>query len=124
MRKTLAVRTLANHCTQYIQEDAPRYTAGHAINIGAICIAVILIATLLVYNKAENAKRASGERDHRLQEEDEDRLGSRHPNVSLPVFVESCVQLEILTSDAVRSDSVVCWTASTISLSRQNHESC
>lgn len=38
--------------------------------------------TVLGSQRMENRKRASGKRDNRLQEESEDRLGSRHPNVS------------------------------------------
>ncbi|SMQ48615.1 unnamed protein product [Zymoseptoria tritici ST99CH_3D7] len=63
----------------YISTDAPRYITGHAINIGVVGAAIVAIAVLLVYNTAENKRRASGKRDHRLQEQSEDRLGSRHP---------------------------------------------
>ncbi|KAF1957524.1 MFS general substrate transporter, partial [Byssothecium circinans] len=63
----------------YLQEDAPRYITGHAINIGMLGLALLLTSTNIVYCKWENKKRANGERNHRLQEEDEGQLGYRHP---------------------------------------------
>lgn len=67
----------------YVQEDAPRYITGHAINLGVIGAAAVLIVILIFYNKAENRRRANGHRDDRLREGNEWMLGSRHPNVSL-----------------------------------------
>ncbi|KAF2738575.1 MFS general substrate transporter [Polyplosphaeria fusca] len=64
----------------YLQEDAPRYTTGHAINIGMLGLALILTSINIVYCRWENQKRASGERDYRLREEDEAMLGYRHPH--------------------------------------------
>ncbi|CZT15451.1 related to putative tartrate transporter [Ramularia collo-cygni] len=65
----------------YIRDDAPRYTTGHAINLGTVVGAIVTVCILLVYNTAENRRRETGKRDYRLREgESEDRLGSRHPN--------------------------------------------
>lgn len=66
----------------YVQADAPRYITGHAINLGVIGAAAVLIVILIFYNKAENRMRANGHRDDRLREGNEWMLGSRHPNVS------------------------------------------
>ncbi|KAF2181650.1 MFS general substrate transporter [Zopfia rhizophila CBS 207.26] len=63
----------------YLQEDAPRYITGHAINIGMLGLALILTTTNILYCKWENRMRATGKRDYRLQEEDEGMLGYRHP---------------------------------------------
>ncbi|KAF2434908.1 MFS general substrate transporter [Tothia fuscella] len=63
----------------YLQTDAPRYVTGHAINIGMLVLSLILTSILLFYCKWENQKRASGARNHRLQEEKEEMLGYRHP---------------------------------------------
>jgi hypothetical protein len=58
----------------------PRYIKGHSINIGMLCLAIALVSVTIVYCKWENGKRASGARDHRLQEESEAMLGYRHPD--------------------------------------------
>ena len=58
----------------------PRYTTGHAINIGMLALALLLIAVNIVYCKWENKKRANGKRDYRLAEEREEMLGYRHPS--------------------------------------------
>ncbi|KAK5153125.1 hypothetical protein LTS14_007769 [Recurvomyces mirabilis] len=64
----------------YLSQDAPDYTKGHAINLGAIGLILIFTAGNMMYIKWENAARASGKRDHRLREGGgEDGLGYRHP---------------------------------------------
>lgn len=63
----------------YLSEDAPYYITGHAINIGAIGISLILTAGNLLYIRWENSMREHGKRDHRLQETRENELGYRHP---------------------------------------------
>ncbi|KAK7190225.1 hypothetical protein PSPO01_03946 [Paraphaeosphaeria sporulosa] len=63
----------------YLPEDAPRYTTGHAINIGMLGLALISIAGNIWYCRWENKKRATGQRDYRLRDEKEERLGYRHP---------------------------------------------
>jgi MFS family permease len=63
----------------YLKEDAPLYTTGHAINIGAIGISLILTLGNLAYIRWENAARAAGKRDSRLQGSKENELGFRHP---------------------------------------------
>ncbi|KAF2676750.1 MFS general substrate transporter [Lentithecium fluviatile CBS 122367] len=63
----------------YLQEDAPRYITGHAINIGMLGLALVLTSVNILYCRWENNKRASGKRDYRLREEKEEMLGYRHP---------------------------------------------
>ena len=63
----------------YLQEDAPRYITGHAINIGVIGLAMITTCVLMVYQRWENSLRDRGARDSRLSEEDPGHLGYRHP---------------------------------------------
>ncbi|KAM0715366.1 hypothetical protein Q7P37_008864 [Cladosporium fusiforme] len=63
----------------YLSEDAPLYTTGHAINIGAIGISLILTLGNLLYIRWENSMREHGKRDYRLQETRENELGYRHP---------------------------------------------
>lgn len=63
----------------YLQGDAPRYIAGHAINIGVIGLAIVTTCTLMVYQRWENSLREKGLRDYRLEEGDPGRLGHRHP---------------------------------------------
>ncbi|KAL9084400.1 MAG: hypothetical protein Q9159_005234 [Coniocarpon cinnabarinum] len=67
----------------YLQEDAPRYITGHAINIGMLGLSAILCTILIIYQKWENRLRAQGKRDYRLQESSEERLGYRHPRFSM-----------------------------------------
>ena len=64
----------------YLMKDAPRYIAGHAINIGMIGLAMALTVVLIVYQRWENGVRARGGRDERLRDADEGSLGSRHPD--------------------------------------------
>jgi hypothetical protein len=63
----------------YLPEDAPLYITGHAINIGAIGLSLVLTLVNMAYIRWENAARASGKRDHRLQGSRENELGYRHP---------------------------------------------
>ena len=63
----------------YLPSAAPRYISGHAINIGAIGISLCLTVGIMAYIRVENAARANGKRDYRLQEDNEDGLGYRHP---------------------------------------------
>ncbi|KAH7072659.1 major facilitator superfamily domain-containing protein [Paraphoma chrysanthemicola] len=64
----------------YLQKDAPKYVLGHAVSLGALVITVILASIQVLYLKWENKKRDRGERDDRLAQENEGRLGHRHPN--------------------------------------------
>lgn len=63
----------------YLSTDAPRYTTGHAINLGAIGLSLLVTVGNMLYIRWENAARASGRRDYRLAEMDEGKLGYRHP---------------------------------------------
>jgi hypothetical protein len=64
----------------YLQRDAPKYVLGHAVSLGALVITVILSIAQMVYLRWENKKRDRGERDDRLAQENEGKLGHRHPN--------------------------------------------
>jgi hypothetical protein len=64
----------------YLQRDAPKYVLGHAVSLGALVITVILSIAQVIYLRWENRKRDRGERDDRLVQENEGRLGHRHPN--------------------------------------------
>ncbi|KAF2653746.1 MFS general substrate transporter [Lophiostoma macrostomum CBS 122681] len=63
----------------YLSADAPRYITGHAINIGMLGLSLVLSTVNIFYCKWENRKRETGQRDYRLQDEDESMLGYRHP---------------------------------------------
>ncbi|KAM7188819.1 putative transporter [Naviculisporaceae sp. PSN 640] len=63
----------------YIQRDAPKYTLGHSISLGALVLTLLLTLCQIIYLKRENTKRARGERDHRLLQDDAHLLGHRHP---------------------------------------------
>lgn len=63
----------------YLDEDAPRYIAGHAINIAVLALSCAMSVGLMVYQKGENARRERGDRQGRLQEGEEMLLGQRHP---------------------------------------------
>jgi hypothetical protein len=59
--------------------SSPRFVTGHAINIGMLGLALVLTTVNIFYCRWENYKRESGQREYRLQEEDESMLGYRHP---------------------------------------------
>jgi len=63
----------------YLPDDAPRYTTGHAINIGAIGVSMLLTTANILYVRWENAARAGGKRDERLERGEVGELGCRHP---------------------------------------------
>ncbi|KXT08827.1 hypothetical protein AC579_1898 [Pseudocercospora musae] len=82
----------------YIDKE---YTVGHAMTIAAAMGCIIIPLSYNVSRKPvaiansayssiqriENRKRSNGTRDHRLQEESEDRLGSsRHTNFRLTLY--------------------------------------
>lgn len=65
----------------YLSTDAPKYTTGHAINLGAIGLALLLTAANMTYIRWENSARQSGKREYRLQRvEHEGQLGFLHPD--------------------------------------------
>jgi len=64
----------------YLEHDKPRYTRGHAINLGMMMFATIPTSLLILFCKWENRQRAEGKRDHKLHEQSEAMLGSLHPN--------------------------------------------
>jgi len=45
-----------------------------------LCLSLVCTTILLVYNAAENKKRAKGDRDDRLTTGDPGQLGYRHPS--------------------------------------------
>ncbi|KAJ9627538.1 hypothetical protein H2204_009577 [Knufia peltigerae] len=66
----------------YLPESAPRYTLGHALNLGALACAFLLAVSAVAYYRWENKKRDRGERDHRLTgltDQQQKDLGSSHP---------------------------------------------
>jgi hypothetical protein len=91
----------------YLQEDAPDYKLGHSINLGALVLCIITVAAGIFYCKWENAKRERGDRDHRLVDEDESRLGqyvdpglSNHPCLMQPADLS----LVVTQSSAIPSE--------------------
>lgn len=64
----------------YLQRDAPRYTLGHSISLGALVITIFLAAAQCAYLSWENKNREQSQRDGRLLQSDAGRLGHRHPN--------------------------------------------
>lgn len=48
-------------------------------------LSLILTTVNILYCRWENGKRASGERDHRLREEEEEKLGYRHPRFTYTI---------------------------------------
>ncbi|TKA81509.1 hypothetical protein B0A55_02993 [Friedmanniomyces simplex] len=63
----------------YLSQDAPNYITGHAINLGAIGLILVVTGANMAYIRWENAARAGGRRDYRLQRGEEGGLGYRHP---------------------------------------------
>lgn len=67
----------------YLPKDSPGYYTGHWINFGAGIILLLVIIITIMYLRQENAKRADGKRDYRLEDtspRDIDRLGHSHPS--------------------------------------------
>lgn len=64
----------------YLSQDAPKYTTGHAINLGAIGLSLLLTLGNMAYIRWENAARKSGKRDYRLSAAGGQELGYRHPS--------------------------------------------
>ncbi|KAI1340444.1 major facilitator superfamily domain-containing protein [Xylariaceae sp. FL0016] len=64
----------------YLSKDAPNYVLGHSICLGALVLCFLIICLQMTYIWLENRKRDKGDRDHRLGEGNEDRLGHRHPH--------------------------------------------
>lgn len=64
---------------ELMRDPRPDYVVGHSINIGMLVLSLILSTGHIMYVKWENGKRARGDRDHRLAEEDEGALGHLHP---------------------------------------------
>jgi len=66
----------------YLEKDKPKYHKGHAINLGAQVLVVVLALIGVLYCAYENKARKSGKRDHRLvgmSEREIGNLGYRHP---------------------------------------------
>ncbi|WQF87621.1 Putative major facilitator superfamily, MFS transporter superfamily [Colletotrichum destructivum] len=67
----------------YTFKDAPKYFTGHTINLVGQSLTVLLALFGIAYCLYENKARAAGRRDHRLEgltEEEQGRLGYRHPS--------------------------------------------
>ena len=64
----------------YLSDDAPEYTKGHAINLGAIGLTLIGVISNIIYIRWENAARRAGKREYRFEQAREgEELGYRHP---------------------------------------------
>ncbi|EJD00698.1 MFS general substrate transporter [Fomitiporia mediterranea MF3/22] len=66
----------------YLPSDAPNYHHGNSLNLSTSSLCVVLVALLAMYIRFENAKRARGERDYRLEgksTEEIEQLGYLHP---------------------------------------------
>ena len=66
----------------YVRADSPKYFTGHSINIGGQIGTLCLALFGIFYCMYENKARAAGKRDHRLEgltEEEQHKLGNRHP---------------------------------------------
>ncbi|KAJ2912841.1 hypothetical protein MD484_g7568, partial [Candolleomyces efflorescens] len=66
----------------YLPSDAPNYRKGNLGNLGTMSTLCVIICTIATYIKWENAKRAKGGRDYRLEGKTEEELrnmGYRHP---------------------------------------------
>jgi len=68
----------------YLPQDGPAFHKGHAINLGAGTVGLILCACMIVYIRSENGMRERGGRDHRLDsftsEEASQLLSDKHPS--------------------------------------------
>lgn len=67
----------------YLPFDAPRYTIGNSLNLGAILGGQLLALGLMLFNRRENRLRDFGGRDYRLEGKTRDEifeLGNRHPD--------------------------------------------
>lgn len=71
----------------YLPSDAPRYPIANSVQIAAQGIFFILVVILILHNLRENRRRARGERDYRLNADENvvARLGSLHPKFRLIV---------------------------------------
>ncbi|KAL8715207.1 MAG: hypothetical protein Q9220_001165 [cf. Caloplaca sp. 1 TL-2023] len=64
----------------YRSNDVPRFFLGHSFALGYLCMNVVVVGTLWMVLKKENARRDRGERDDRLVNIDEDEwLGDEDP---------------------------------------------
>lgn len=64
----------------YLAKDAPNYTLGHSVSLGALVLCLITVCAQMAYCRWENGKREGGDRDHRINGgEDPYLLGHRHP---------------------------------------------
>ncbi|KIX09395.1 uncharacterized protein Z518_00474 [Rhinocladiella mackenziei CBS 650.93] len=66
----------------YTLPDAPKYTKGHALNLGFACLCLVIVAAAIASLKRENNIKACGGRDDRVRGLTEDEtadLGHLHP---------------------------------------------
>ncbi|BFZ65409.1 hypothetical protein YB2330_006575 [Saitoella coloradoensis] len=70
----------------YVTKDAPAYKTGHAINLGFLCVAWLVTAGTVWYNRWENKVRDAGGRNDRWAEvSDGEDLGYRHPEFRMTI---------------------------------------
>lgn len=66
----------------YLPQDAPNYHNGNSLNLATSIFVCLLALIGILYIRWENAKRARGERDYRLEgktQEQLENLGYLHP---------------------------------------------
>ncbi|KAJ6545863.1 major facilitator superfamily domain-containing protein, partial [Mycena vulgaris] len=66
----------------YVNADAPDYRKENTLNLAGMVIVLVLTVVTMIYMKCENAQRARGARDHRLDgltPAEEAQLGHLHP---------------------------------------------
>ncbi|KAL0564753.1 hypothetical protein V5O48_017286 [Marasmius crinis-equi] len=67
----------------YLPTDAPDYHKGNSLNLATSSLSCVLVIIGVLYIRMENAKRARGERDYRLEGktvEEIEALGYLHPH--------------------------------------------
>jgi len=73
---------LQNSVWTYLPTDAPDYHDGNSLNLGTSALGCVLVIIGWIYIRIENAKRARGERDYRLEGKSQreiEELGYLHP---------------------------------------------
>lgn len=80
--KLLAVVLIRSSVWTYLPKDAPNYHNGNSLNLASSSAVCVLAIVGALYVRWENAKRARGERNHRLEGKtalEIERLGYLHP---------------------------------------------
>jgi hypothetical protein len=67
--------TSSSQTWSYIPTDAPSYKIGNTLNLATGSSVFVVAGLLMLYMMRENAARAAGKRDYRLEEKDVHLLG-------------------------------------------------